>query len=62
MRRRLPVAGPGPVCGRRVAETERSVDVDVRRDDNAIEGLGEAIVDIVRRLEFVVWRLLITRV
>lgn len=38
------------------------MDVDVRRDDNAIEGLGEAIVDIVRRLEFVVWRLLITRV
>ena len=24
-----------------------SVDVDVRRDDNAIEGRGEAIVDIV---------------
>ena len=45
MRRRLPVAGPGP--GFRVAETERSVEVDVRRDDSAIDGLGEAMVDIV---------------
>ena len=33
----------------------------MRRDDNAIEGLGEAIVDMVRWLEFVVWMVLITR-
>ena len=45
MRRRVPVAGPGP--GFRVAETERSVEVDVRRDDRAIDGLGEAMVDMV---------------
>lgn len=36
------------------------MEVEVRREDSAIEGLGEAIVDIVRRLEFVVWMLLIT--
>ena len=47
MRRRLPVAGPG--FGFRVAETERSVEVDVRRDDSAMEGLGEAMVDMVER-------------
>ena len=50
MRRRLPVAGPGP--GFRVAETERSVEVDVRRDESAIDGLGEAMVDMVERWSF----------
>jgi hypothetical protein len=49
LRRRLPVAGPGP--GFRVAETERSVEVEVRRDDIAIDGLGEAMVDIVLNVE-----------
>jgi hypothetical protein len=49
LRRRLPVAGPGP--GFRVAETERSVEVEVRRDDITIDGLGEAMVDIVLNVE-----------
>jgi hypothetical protein len=44
LRRRAPVAGPGAAF--RVAEWERSVEVDVRREESAIEGLGEAIVDI----------------
>lgn len=50
MRRRLPDAGPGP-GGWWEVEIERSVEVEVRREEMAVEARGEAMVDMLFGLD-----------